>query len=269
MGRKLDWKNPRDINEKIQWLKFNTDTTLWTKYADKYRVRQHVEELGLGDMLIPLHGCWEKVEDIDWDSLPSSFVLKTNHGSGDAFICKNKSQIDKEKIKSEFRRLLRRRFGYQRVEPHYDRIRPCLIAEELLDASKQEVSSSSLIDYKIWSFDGKPAYIWACANRTKHSCVVGVYDLEWNFHPEYSVSTPHYVLSDKALPRPRSMDRMLQAASILSKGFPQLRVDFYEVGGHAYFGEMTFTSAFGLNNFYTSEFLEILGSLTDLTPYRK
>ena len=149
-------------------------------------------------------------------------------------------------------------------EPHYNSIKPCIIAEELLDNTKQPIASSSLIDYKIWAFDGKPAYIWVCFNRTHHSVDVGVYDLDWNFHPEFSISTPHYRLTDIAVPRPKSLDQMLRAASILSKGFPELRVDLYEVDNKPYFGELTFTSAGGFNDFYSQDFLNILGDMTIL-----
>ncbi len=99
--------------------------------------------------------------------------------------------------------------------------------------------------------------------------MVGVYDKEWNFHPEYSCSTSHYVLAKEPITRPATLDRMLEAASILSKGFPELRADFYEIGGKTYFGEMTFTASSGQNNFYTREFKTILGNLVTLPEKRK
>ena len=263
-GYWLDWKHPKDINEKINWLKFYGDTSRWTDLADKYRVRDYVTACGLGDMLVPLLGKWDKARDIDWNKLPSQFVMKTNHGSGDALICRDKALIDTAMMTQQFDKLLHQKFGQTMGEPHYNRISPCIIAEKLLDNSQQKVESTSLVDYKIWTFDGKPAYIWACHNRTKHSCNVGVYDLDWNFHPEYSNSTSHYVLSSKPIPRPDSLEQMLEAAAILSKGFPELRVDFYEVEGKPYFGELTFTSASGFNSFYTPEFRRILGDMVKI-----
>ena len=260
-GRWMDWKNPTDINEKIQWLKFHSDTTLWTPFADKFLVRQHIKDCGLEDMLVRLYGKWDHAEDIDWDTLPNQFVMKTNHGSGDALICRDKNALDKTYWTEYFGKLLTKQFGRIMGEPHYNKIKPCIIAEELLDNRQQQVASTSLVDYKIWTFRGTPAYIWACHNRTKEACEVGVYDLNWKMHPEYSRSTSHYLLSEQPIPRPASLDRMLKAASILSKDFPELRIDFYEVNGKPYFGEMTFTSAAGLNSFYTQEFLNILGDL--------
>ena len=263
-GTFLKWKNPQSLDEKINWLKFYGDTSRWPELADKYRVREYVAKCGFENMLVPLIGKWDKATDIEWDKLPTQFVMKTNHGSGDALICKDKQSLDTVFWTAEFARLLDSKFCRSMGEPHYDKIVPCIIAEQLLDNTKQQIKSTSLVDYKIWSFDGKPAYIWACYNRTKESCVVGVYDLDWNFHPEYSVSLPHYILANQPLPRPYSLDSMLDAASRLSKGFPEIRVDFYEVDGKPYFGEMTFTASAGFNSFYTSEFQNILGRLIKL-----
>ena len=155
---------------------------------------------------------------------------------------------------------------YSRImgEPHYSHIKRCIIAEQLLDATKQCVPSSSLIDYKVWAFDGKPAYIWCCLNRTAESVEVITFDTEWNAHPEFSEFYYHYIPSEKRLPRPQTLDQMLDAAACLSKGHPQVRVDFYEVDGKLYFGEMTFTSSSGINGFYTEEFRLMLGHLTKL-----
>lgn len=265
----ISWTNPRNINEKIQWLKFNSDTSMWSLLSDKYRVRNYVEEKGLGDILVQLYGKWNKVSDIDWDSLPQQFVMKVNNGSGDTMICHDKTKIDKDEWCRYFNKKLHTKFGSICAEPHYDIIKPCIIAEELLDVSQQQITSSSLVDYKIWCFNGKPMYIWACHNRTKHGVEVMTYDLDWHPHPEYSVSKDHYILAKQYIPRPQSLDKMLAAAAKLSEGFPQVRVDLYEVGGKPYFGEMTFSSMGGLMDFYTADFLNILGNHTNLPQNSK
>ncbi len=258
--KRLNWKSPETLDEKLNWLKIYSDTDRWVDLTDKYLVRNYVSGCGLSDMLVKLYGKWDDVSDIDWDILPERFIIKTNNASGVVFICNDKSRIDKRQWCRDIKEQLDSKFGYFQSEPHYNRIKPCIIAEELLDCTKQQMQTTSLIDYKIWSFDGKPEYIQACWNRTKDGIDVGIYDLDWNFHPEYSVPQQHCHLADEAIPRPESLDRMLQAASILSKGFPEVRVDFYEVGGKPYFGEMTFTSGAGLNSDYSDEFQRILGS---------
>ena len=258
-GRDLNWDNPLDINEKINWLKFNSDTSLWTTFADKYLVRQYVEEKGFGDNLVKLYGRWSDANDINWDSLPSSFVMKLNNGSGDALICNNKNELDHKKVVKYFNRRIKKGFGYSTAEPHYRGMIPCIIAEELLDVTRQPIKSCSLIDYKIWCFNGKPECVWACYDRTKTSVKVATYDLEWNCHPEYSVYIGHYQKADILIPKPKALDKMLYMAAMLSQGFPQVRVDLYEVDNKPYFGEMTFTSNMGLMDFYTQDYLNYLG----------
>lgn len=263
-GHSLNWKNPKDLNEKINWLKIYSDTSLWTLCADKYAVRIYVEKCGYGDNLVKLYGKWEKAVEIDWDSLPQRFVMKVNNGSGDIFVCKDKLHIDKQKITEQFDALLKKKFSNYNGEPHYKDMAPCIIAEELLDATKQPIETDTLIDYKIWCFDGEPKYVWACYNRHEGSVEVATYDLDWNRHDEKSVFTWHYKRAQKDLPRPKSLKQMLEMAARLSRGIPQVRVDLYEVDDKPYFGEMTFTSAGGFNNFYTQEFLNELGSYIDL-----
>lgn len=261
-GKKLDWKHPADINEKINWLKFNSDTSRWTELADKYRVRKYVEACGLGHMLIKLYGTWEKADDIDWAALPNKFVLKTNHGSKDVLICHDKSEIDTALWTEKFRKWQKTKFGTRMAEPHYDKIDPLIIAEELLDRTKQSIPSPSLIDYKIWSFNGKPAYICVYFNRTSDSMNLAVYDVNWQPHPEFIANDGFHLPAECDIPRPSSLDEMLNAAARLSEGFPEVRVDLYEVGGKTYFGEMTFTAAGGYITSYTQEFLNILGEKT-------
>lgn len=259
-GVDLNWDNPITLNEKINWLKFNSDTSLWTVLADKYRVREFVESKGLKDILVQLYGKWDTVEDINWTSLPNQFVMKVNNGSGDIMVCKDKAELDTVKVAKTFAKHLRKGFGYSTGEPHYALIPPCIIAEELLDINKQPIVTSTLIDYKIWCFNGKPECIWVCYNRTKANVEVATYDLDWNFHPEWSIFTNHYIRAKQILPKPRSFERMLEIAAILSEGFPQVRVDLYEVDNKPYFGEMTFTSNYGMMEFYTPEFQKYLGS---------
>ena len=87
-NKNVDWDNPRDLIEKIYWLQFNTDTSLWTKYADKYLVRDYIKENGYNDHLPKLYGKWDNVEEIDFSKLPEKFVLKANNGCGTVLILK-------------------------------------------------------------------------------------------------------------------------------------------------------------------------------------
>ena len=133
-----------------------------------------------------------------------------------------------------------------------------MIAEPYLEPEAGSFSKS-LVDYKIWCFDGKPYSVWTCHDRTEGHAYVNIYDLNWNVHPEYSVFNDHYRDGGGVVPRPENLGRMLSAAAILSKGFPEVRVDLYEWKGKPYFGEMTFASLCGKMDFYTQDYLEELG----------
>ena len=260
-----NFEHPRDLNEKINWIKFYGDTSKWSELADKYRVRKWIEAKGYGDILVKLYGKWDSVDTIDWDSLPDRFIMKMNNGSGDVIICRDKSRFDIEAAKKQLTKLFGTGYGLTTGEPHYALIKPCIIAEELLDSTHQPIKTSSLIDYKFWCFNGKVKYVWTCYNRSPEGTEVGVYDMDWNYHKEYSVFTHHYREGEQLIPKPVCLDRMIACASELSKGFPVLRCDLYEVEGRVYFGEMTFTSFGGYMNFYTQEFLDIMGNEVDLS----
>ena len=265
-GYKIDWDNPRDINEKIQWLICYSDTSEWIRLADKYKVREFVKERGLEHILVPLYGVWKKAEEIDFDMLPDKFVLKCNHDSGSTIVVDKSRGFDKKEIINYYNSKLKHKFGYMSCEPFYNKIKPLIIAEHYLEPPTS--SADSIVDYKIWAFNGHVESIWACYDRTEEATYVNIFDLDWNCHPEYSVFTAHYRDGKGQAPRPRHLDEMIKAASILSKGFPQVRADFYEVQGKLYFGEMTFTSLYGRMDFFTQEYLEKLGSLVDLPPKR-
>lgn len=156
MHKPLNLKNPKDLNEKIQWLKLYSDTSMWPVLADKYRMRQYVADHKLGHMLTKLYGVWERTEDIDFNSLPEKFVIKLNNGCGDAIIVKDKSKIDERAIQKKMRIALKKRFGVDSCEPHYLKIPPRIIAEELLEDPSVSSFSRSLVDYKLWCFDGVP-----------------------------------------------------------------------------------------------------------------
>jgi hypothetical protein len=246
-------------------MKFYGDTSQWPLLADKYRVREYVAEKIGEEYLIPLIGKWDTVDEIDWDQLPQQFVMKCNNGSGDVLVCPDKKKLDKEKTLQYFRKTLQTPYGILTGEEHYKQIKPCIIAEELLDGSTQPNKSQSLVDYKIWSFDGKPEFIVCYSNRhNKYYCEIGVYDRNWDAHPEYLCYSSHYIPEQKLMPKPASLDTMLRIASILSKGHPQMRVDMYDVNGQIFFGELTLTSSGGYMLHFTQAFLNKLGALTVL-----
>lgn len=269
-GRSINLRYPQDINEKILWLSLHSDISQWTRLADKYAVREYVKEKGLEDTLVSLYGVWEKVENVDWNSLPSSFVMKTTNGSGTNLIVPDKSKLDIQEAIKIVDKWLHTPIASTTTEFHYQNIKPRIIAEEfLLNPKRDSEFSETLIDYKIWCFNGKAHYIWACSNRMNASTEVALFDREWNYHPEMSVFTEHYKEQVKLVPKPENLKGMIAAAEKLSEGFPVVRVDLYNLDGKVYFGEMTFTSLGGQMDFYTEKALRDMGGLIDISKVKK
>ena len=270
--KRLNLRNPKDINQKILWAKLYADSTLWVTLADKFTVRSYIERKGMSDILVKLYAVWYKVSDVDFDTLPETFIIKANNGDGkgtNKII--RKSELTPEK-KQEILSLIaswltRKNIGSLHAEPHYNKMRPCVIAEEVLPCPPGQ---NSLTDYKLWCFNGKVQYIWVCNDRNAggNSAHVLLYDKEWYSHPEYSVFTSDYIQGE-VMPKPKNLDKMISVAEQLSEGFPQVRIDLYNIDGKIYFGEFTFTSQGGLMTFYTDEFLRQLGSYVDMNLYKR
>lgn len=256
----IDWKNPKDLNQWINWLQFNSDTSLWSRLTDKFEVREFVKKKGFEKNLIPLLAVWDSPDKIDLSKLPDKFAIKMNNGSGDVLIINDKSKIKENDIKNHFESVFNCNFANSSGEKHYEKIKPLIIVEELLDKNKQCVSSSSMIDYKIWCFDGKPECIRVYYNRTKSTVNLDTYDLNWINHPEYNNYTKKFIKSDQQFPKPKKLEEMLHIATELSKGFPQVRVDLYETDDKIYFGELTFTSSTGKMKSFSENYLKFLGN---------
>lgn len=276
--KKLNLQDPQDLNEKIIWAKLFSDTTQWTTLADKYKVRVYVEEKGLGDCLVKLYGAWDNVKDFDFDSLPENFILKANNGDGKGTNMpvkgkSNLSAVRKEAIEKTINDWLHRKnIGQLHAEPQYKGIHPMVIAEELLPISEGE---SSLIDYKLWCFNGKAHYIMTCSNRSSNGANIHfmLYDREWNPCPQYAIFSSRYS-QGQVLPKPKNLKRMIEVAETLAQGFPEVRVDLYNIDpadekGKIYFGELTFTSLGGFMNYFTPDFLKKAGSLFSIEDFKK
>lgn len=268
------WNNPITLNEKICWLAGMTDTSKWTDCSDKYEVRKYIKSLGLKDILTKCYGVWDNIDDINFEELPQSFAIKCTHDCGSTVLVENKSSLDKTGITHFLRQHLNYKMGYDTCEPHYTRIKPRIMAEELLHDSGNDVfSSKSAVDYKMWCINGKVEWVFVCYDRhldsqgvdpNGHSTVFDVYDVkEWK-------PMRHYLTDDfkrvtfKDVPRPKNLNQMIDIAEKISSSFHQVRVDLYNIQGKIYFGEMTFTSQGGRMSYYTDEFQKLMGSKINL-----
>lgn len=255
IGHKLNWDNLQTYTEKMQWAKLYDKNPLKAVLTDKYLVRKWVEKTIGGEYLIPLLGVWDRFDDIDFSVLPDRFVLKTNHGSGTNLIVKDKSTLNLKRAKRMFDDWMSIDYAYNSdFEMHYTDIKPKIIAEKYM-----ETSTGELPDYKFLCFDGRPYYCWVDSGRfTNHTR--NIYDLDWNLQPWGQC----YPISEVSIEKPVQFETMVKLAYRLSEGFPHVRVDFYNIDGNIYFGEMTFTNASGLERIYPDSADMMLGNLWNL-----
>lgn len=248
-GTHINWENPQTLNEKIMWLSVYSDTTLWSKYTDKYDVRDYVMKLGYGDSLAKLYGVWDDVNQIDYDSLPNCFVIKCTHDSHSTFLIKDKTIINREELNKELSSHLNVLYGYRYCEPHYNSIKPRIIAEELL-LQKDKSFSTSMIDYKFFCINSQVKYCLVCYDRLSTNEKTNVKKEIYNVNPwvpNHNAMSKLYnnQTFDKQVPEPPKLKVMIDMAEHLSNGFPFVRVDLYNDNGRIYFSELTFTPAGG------------------------
>ena len=255
IGHKLNWDILQTYTEKMQWAKLYDKNPLKATLTDKYLVREWVEKTIGGEYLIPLLGVWDNFEDIDFSELPDRFVLKTNHGSGTNLIVKDKSKLNLKRAKRMFDDWMNIDYAYNsNFEMHYTDIKPKIIAEKYM-----ETSTGELPDYKFLCFGGKPYYCWVdCGRFTNHTR--NVYDLDWKLQ-SWSQCHP---INEVIIEKPAKFETMVMLAQKLSEGLSHVRVDFYNIDGNIYFGEMTFTNASGLERIYPDEWDKRLGELWQL-----
>lgn len=252
MGENLDLDNPHKYTEKLQWLKLYDHRPEYTTMVDKYAVKQYVAERIGEEYVIPLLGVWERAEDIDFDTLPDQFVLKTTHDSGGLVICKDKSQLNIQAAKKKLAYFLNRRYyDYNREWP-YKNVKPRIIAEAYMEDSTYR----ELRDYKFFTFGGVPKVLYIAQGRGKgEPTVADFFDMEFNHLP----FTIDHDMANIPPKKPENFELMQDLAAKLSQGTPQLRVDFYEVDGKVYFGEMTFFHCSGFAPFHPEEWDQTFG----------
>ena len=248
LGKKLDLENPQTLNEKMMYLKLNK---YWNKQfvadrADKYAVREVIKEAGCPEILIDLYGVWDRVEDIDWDSLPNKFAIKCNHGSGYNIICKNKSEFNIKEAEKKLRKWMKEKYGVNRAEQGiYSKIRKKIIAEKFIETADGMPPK----DYKFFCSYGKVKFLFVASDRVDNQTKFDYYYPDWTWIP---VKNQHPNVGPTE--KPEMLDAMIRYAEILSKDLPLVRVDLYNEGKDIIFGELTFTHFGCLNSFDPDEY---------------
>lgn len=259
LRKKLNLDNPTTFNEKLQWLKLNDRKPEYTVYVDKYLVREHIKNTIGEQYLIPLLGVWDDPEKIDFDALPDQFVLKCNHNSGRGMcICTDKSKIDINKVKKGLKKGLKENYYLSGREWPYKNVPRRIIAEKyMVDESGYELK-----DYKFFCFDGEVKALFIATDRGSKTeeTKFDFYDAEFN-HLPFTNGHPN---ANKEIKKPQSFEEMKRLAEVLSKGIPQVRVDFYDINGKVYFGELTFSHWSGFVPFVPEEWDYTFGSWIDI-----
>lgn len=232
--------NPQTFTEKIQWMKLYDSTSEKTRLADKYLVREWVAEKIGEEHLVPLLGVWDRFENIDFSSLPDSFCMKMNHGSGMNLVIKDKNTMDVAEAKRLFHSWMHMPFWVNSLERQYQNIPRKIIAEKYI-----EEMSGGLYDYKFHCFNGRPEFIQCIGDRDLKAHTGGQcnYDLDWNKLDWIFEDYPCFTYD---IQKPALLCEMTEYARTLSEGFAYVRVDLYEIDDKIYFGEMTFTPACGI-----------------------
>lgn len=253
-----DLENPRTFNEKLQWLKLHDRKDIYTTMVDKYEAKKYVSHVIGEKYVIPTLGVWDHFDDIDFSKLPTSFVLKCTHDSGSVVLVRDKNHWDKEAAKKLLERGLSRNYYWSGREWPYKNVKPRILAEEMVDMNP--------VDYKWICMKGEPEVLCMCMDRQKGDLTFNYYDMNFNLLPFEWV---HPNIKTGGVKRPENFDEMKKLAQKLSKDIPEVRVDFYDINGQVYFGELTFYHQSGFAPFSPEEWDLKLGQLLDLTDIKR
>lgn len=230
MGVRLHLRHPVTYSEKLQWLKLNDRNPLYHTLADKLAVKDYVAGVAGREMVIPTLGVWDRACDIDFDSLPGSFVLKCTHDSGSTVVCRDSAAFDREEARRRLDEALSRNYWFKDREWAYKGLTPRIIAEPMIDDDPA--------DYKFFCFDGVPRFMFLATDRGREDSETrfDFFDMDFN-HLPFTNGHPN---ADSLPAKPALWEEMKETAARLSAGIPHVRIDLYEVGGRIYFGEYTF-----------------------------
>lgn len=240
--KRLNLTNPGNLNEKIQWLKFNElNNDIYTLCADKYKVREYVSSKGCGEILNALYEVYDQPQDINYDSLPEKFALKCNHGAGYNIICHDKTLLDIDKTNRQLNKWLKEDFSSHFIEPQYKKIERKILCERYIENERGGFPD----DYKFYCFNGKPYAVMVCTGREKGRPKFYYFDMKW--HPLPFEDTVELISKNDYPAKPEGFDKMKHYATQLASDFKFVRADFYLMNGSVIFGELTFTPSAGLD----------------------
>lgn len=260
-NKSLNLSNPKTFNEKLQWLKLYDRRDIYTNMVDKYEVKKYVANVIGKEYTIPTLGIYNKWEEIDFEKLPNQFVIKCTHYGGNkgVYIVKDKSNANFNNIKKDISKILKKNLYYSGREWPYRNVKPRIIIEKYMVDSRM----TEMKDYKFYCFNGKVKLWFICSDRNDNVKFT-FFDINGDFLNIKQCGAPN----DKNVEKPINLDKMIELAEKLSKDLTQIRVDFYEINGQIYFGELTFFDTSGFGKFEPEYWDEKIGNMLKL-PYEK
>lgn len=264
MGKELNLDKPQTFNEKIQWLKLYDRKPVYSSMVDKYEAKKYVASIIGNDYIIPTLGVWDKVEDIDFDSLPMQFVIKCTHDSHGLVICQDKETLDINFVKKKLDRALKQNYYLRFREWPYKNVKPRIIAEKyMVDDSRLPVIKNELTDYKFYCFNGVVDCVMVCYDRHSRDTKYYFFGEDWSLK-RINIRGKQ-APEGFTLPKPTQFNEMINIAKILSRDIPFVRIDLYQSNDRVYFGEMTFYPQSGFDSNYLPETDAYFGSKIDLS----
>lgn len=239
----LDLENPKTFTDKLQWLKLYDRNPVYTTMVDKYEAKNYVAGIIGKEHIIPTIAICDNFDDIDFGLLPEKFVLKCTHNSGGLVVCKNKSELNMEVARERLTNALNVNYYLRSREWPYKNVKPRIIVEKYME----ECGGDDLIDYKFYCFNGEPKFLYISQGLANHATArINFVTLNWE---KAEFKRDDFAEFETLPPKPLNFDKMIEFSKKLSQNIPFLRVDFYNIGGHIYFSELTFFPGAGFTPF--------------------
>ena len=252
-GQRFDWNNLNTYNEKLQWLKLYDCIEEKKVLSDRYRVRAYAKEKIGEQYLVPLYGCWDSIDQVNFNILPKQFVLKCTHGLKWSIAVEDRELLDIPKIKEQFESWMMLDYAFiSGFSMNYQGIAPKIIAEEKINES----DNVELSEYSIYVFDGMARLvqvdIGGATNRRRN-----LYTTNWEYL-QYGIEYP--MATDINVEKPRHLEKLIELSEKLGRGFRHVRVDFYYNGSRIYFNKMNFIPENGIGKFTSKKLEKQMGS---------
>jgi hypothetical protein len=240
-----DFKNPKTYNEKVNYRKNNPKHQFFSICSDKIAAKVWVAERIGEEYIIPNYYVGDsitpaKIKEILFEK--GDCLLKANHNSGPVYLLTTGSSDSEIEVACrDVNRQLAVDFGKLSNESWYSKIKPKILVEKRL---QPEDGGKDIRDYKFHVFkqkNGDFKVILEVHFEQGINHTISYFDENLNWLP-IVVEYPNIVTK---INKPANYDLMLDKAKKLASDFTHVRVDFYNINGQIYFGELTFAKTSG------------------------